>query len=71
MWTFDNFHKIGEVVAAIAVVISLLFVDYEIKKSNEAQLESNIRAVGGTGWRVARFLAKICAENERLRLRKV
>ena len=47
MWTLDKIHKVGELVAALAVVLSLLFVGYEIQQSNQAQLQANTRAVIG------------------------
>ncbi len=33
MWNLDSIHKIGELVAAVAVVISLLFAGLEVQQT--------------------------------------
>ncbi len=45
MWSLDKFHKIGELVAAAAVVISLVFVGYEVQQNNRAQTRMATEAV--------------------------
>ncbi len=45
MWNLDRIHKIGELVAAIAVVISLLFVGIEIKQNNNIQRQQATRSL--------------------------
>ncbi|MGR3344241.1 MAG: hypothetical protein ACU0DI_13635 [Paracoccaceae bacterium] len=47
MWKLGKIHKVGELVAALAVVVSLLFVAFEIQKSNQTQVQANTRAVVG------------------------
>jgi hypothetical protein len=39
MWNLDRVHKIGEFIAAIAVVISLIFVGIEVKQNNSIQIQ--------------------------------
>ena len=45
MWNLDRVHKIGELVAAIAVVISLLFVGIEISRNNSIQRQQATRSL--------------------------
>ncbi len=33
MWNLDKIHKVGELIAAAAVVVSLLFVGYEVQQN--------------------------------------
>ena len=37
----DMIHKVGELTAAIAVVLSLLFVGYEVQQNSLAQKQSS------------------------------
>jgi hypothetical protein len=45
MWNLDSIHKIGELVAAIAVVISLLFVGFEVQQNNRIQKQVATRSL--------------------------
>jgi len=45
MWNLDKIHKIGELVAASAVVLSLLFVGFEIQQNNETQKRLTTRSL--------------------------
>ena len=45
MWNLDKIHKVGELVAAAAVVVSLLFVGYEIQQNNETQKRLTTRSL--------------------------
>ena len=45
MWNLHNIHKIGELVAAIAVVISLLFVGFEVQQNNKIQKQIATRSL--------------------------
>jgi len=45
MWNLDKIHKVGELIAATAVVLSLLFVGYEIKQNNETQKRLTTRSL--------------------------
>ena len=45
MWSLDKIHKVGELVAAAAVVISLVFVGYEVQQNNRAQTRTATEAV--------------------------
>ena len=45
MWNLDKIHKIGELVAASAVVLSLLFVGFEIQHNNETQKRLTTRSL--------------------------
>ena len=45
MWNLDKIHKVGELLAAIAVVLSLLFVGYEIQQNNETQKRLTTRSL--------------------------
>ncbi len=45
MWKLETAHKFGELIASIAVIISLLFVGYEVKQNSEAQIQANTRSV--------------------------
>lgn len=45
MWNLDKIHKVGELVAATAVVLSLLFVGYEIQQNNLAQKRLTTRSL--------------------------
>lgn len=40
MWTLGKAHQAGELVAAIAVVLSLLFVGYELQQNNRRQVQA-------------------------------
>lgn len=37
MWPLDKAHQVGELIAAVAVVISLLLVAYEVQQNSEEQ----------------------------------
>ena len=37
MWPLSKVHQIGELIAAVAVVISLVFVGYEVQQNSQAQ----------------------------------
>jgi len=43
MWNLDRVHKIGELVASVAVVISLIFVGIEVKQNNSIQRQQATR----------------------------
>ena len=45
MWKLGKIHKVGELVAAAAVVTSLLFVGYEIQQNNETQKRLTTRSL--------------------------
>jgi hypothetical protein len=45
MWSLVKIHQVGELVAAVAVVISLLFVGYEVQQNSEAQTRTATEAV--------------------------
>jgi hypothetical protein len=45
VWNLDKVHKVGELLAAVAVVISLLFVGYEIRQNNETQKRLTTRSL--------------------------
>ncbi len=45
MWNLDKIHKVGELIAATAVVVSLLFVGYEVQQNNETQKRLTTRSL--------------------------
>jgi len=45
MWKLKKIHKIGELAAAIAVVISLLFVGFEVQQNNQIQIQQATRSL--------------------------
>ena len=45
MWSLNKIHQLGELVAAIAIVLSLLFVGYEIQRSSRAQIQATTQNV--------------------------
>ena len=45
MWNLDSIHKIGELIAAIAVVVSLLFVGVEVQQNNQIQKQQATRSL--------------------------
>ena len=45
VWKLNKIHKVGELVAAAAVVVSLLFVGYEVQQNNETQKRLTTRSL--------------------------
>lgn len=45
MWTLSRIHQLGELLAAVAIVMSLLFVGYEIQRSSQAQIQATTQNV--------------------------
>ncbi len=45
MWPLRKIHKVGELVAAVAVVVSLVFVGYEVQQNSQAQTRTATEAV--------------------------
>ena len=45
MWKLNKIHKVGELIAATAVVVSLLFVGYEVQQNNETQKRLTTRSL--------------------------
>jgi len=45
MWTLNRIHQLGELLAAVAVVLSLLFVGYGIQKNSQAQVQATTQNV--------------------------
>ena len=45
MWSLKKTHQLGELIAAVAVVISLVFVGYEVQQNSEAQSQTATEAV--------------------------
>ena len=45
MWQLKKIHQVGELIAAVAVVISLVFVGYEVQQNNQAQTRIATEAV--------------------------
>ena len=45
MWSLNEVHQIGELSAALAVVLSLLFVGYEIQQNNQRQVQATTQTV--------------------------
>lgn len=40
MWSLNKIHQVGELVAAVAVIASLLLVAYEVQQNNERQQQA-------------------------------
>ncbi len=45
MWSLKKTHQLGELIAAVAVVISLVFVGYEVQQNSEVQSQMATEAV--------------------------
>jgi hypothetical protein len=45
VWKLNKIHKVGELIAAAAVVVSLLFVGYEVQQNNETQKRLTTRSL--------------------------
>jgi len=45
MWTLEKAHRIGELSAAIAVVLSLLFLGYELQQNNRRQVQATTQTL--------------------------
>ena len=45
MWSLDKIHQVGELSAATAVVLSLLFVGYEVRQNNERQVQATTQTL--------------------------
>ena len=45
MWNLKKIHRVGELLAAVAVVVSLIFVGYEIQQNNETQKRLTTRSL--------------------------
>jgi len=45
MWTLKQVHRVGELSAAVAVVLSLLFVGYEVRQNNQTNIQTATQAV--------------------------
>ena len=45
MWTLKKAHRIGELSAAIAVVLSLLFLGYELRQNNRRQIQATTQTL--------------------------
>jgi len=45
MWDLERTHKIGELVASIAVVVSLIFVGVEVQQNNQIQRQTATRSL--------------------------
>jgi len=45
MWPLSKIHQLGELIAAVAVVISLVFVGYEVQQNSKAQTRTATEAV--------------------------
>ena len=45
MWTLSRIHQLGELLAAVAVVLSLLFVGYGIQQNSQAQIQATTQNV--------------------------
>ena len=45
MWNLDRIHKVGELTAAVAVVISLVFVGIQVRQNTEIQKQLATRSL--------------------------
>ena len=45
MWNLDCIHKVGELTAAVAVVISLVFVGIQVRQNTEIQKQLATRSL--------------------------
>ena len=45
MWNLEQTHKIGELIASIAVVVSLIFVGVEVQQNNQIQKQLATRSL--------------------------
>ncbi len=45
MWPLSKIHQVVELIAATAVVASLVFVGYEVQQNSEAQIQTTTEAV--------------------------
>jgi len=45
MWPLSKIHQVGELIAAVAVVISLIFVGYEVRQNNERQIQATTQTM--------------------------
>lgn len=41
MWTLKKAHRAGELAAAVAVVVSLIFVGFEVAQNNQINIETS------------------------------
>ena len=45
MWPLSKIHQVGELIAAVAVVISLIFVGYEVHQNNQRQIQATTQTM--------------------------
>ena len=45
MWELEKVHQIGELCAAVAVVVSLIFVGYEVRQNSVRQMQATTQTV--------------------------
>ncbi len=45
VWDLDRIHKIGELAASVAIVITLLFVGFEVQQNNKLQRQVATRSM--------------------------
>ena len=45
MWPLSKLHQVGELAAAVAVVLSLIFVGYEVKQNSDRQRQATTQTV--------------------------
>ncbi len=79
MWNLDKTHKVGELVAAAAVVASLIFVGIEVQQNNKIQKQQATRSLA-RDWNdamaayldpdLACLFVRLMNENENLTLRE-
>ena len=57
MWNLDSIHKVGELTAAVAVVISLVFVGIQVRQNTEIQKQLATRSLA-RDWNTPRLLIR-------------
>ena len=70
MWTLKQFHRVAELTAAIAVVVSLIFVGLEIAQNNQISVEDSTQRLLSESRSIQRaltddadFALRLCAWN--------
>ncbi len=41
MWPLSKIHQVGELIAAVGVIVSLIFVGYEVQQNNETHIQTS------------------------------
>ena len=68
MWPLSKIHQVGELIAAVGVLVFLIFVGYEVQQNKETHIQTSTQTLISDYARTVSFLPHDDRPRESLRM---